>query len=173
MRRLMVLVIGSAMAALVLTPGIADAAVRHGVGSMTGPGGVTPRCDGIPTGTYEVSGSGSFVAKNIGIGGYNFHGCLTQLPAGGWDVVGTASFSMRSGATIGGTIDETIPAGSPTFTVTVTNGTKRYKRARGTLTMGPLTQSNFNTCDPATGDCYGWTDTGPFSGTLTHVPPRR
>ncbi len=169
MRRLGIIVVGLTMVAGALTPGVAGAAVRHVDGGLTGPSSFSaPTCDG---GLSDISGTGTFAAKDLGIGTYAFSVCVSQqTPL--FDVVGTVKLTTRSGAKIRGTIAGIIPEGqNATYTVTVTSGTKRYSRAVGTLVMGPLTESSFTNCGSGN-ICTSWTDSGALGGTLRRVAPR-
>jgi hypothetical protein len=166
-----VVVIAVVLGAVVVAPGTAGAAVRHVDGAMSGAGHFDSQsgCAGI----IEQTGSGAFAARDLGVGTYTFSVCITQGPSA-LSFAGTASFRTHSGAQLHGTIDNSGPLGQyPTFVLTVTGGTRRYRHATGTLTLGPLAESNSTSCDPRSGVCLDWTDRGPLTGALRHVRPRR
>jgi hypothetical protein len=144
----------------------AGAAVRNVSGSMRGPGGLrTENCGG----PVSVVGSGNYASVGLGTGTYEFDVCL--LDTNGFAVRGTMSFTTRTGAKLFGTVGGSIPGGPPSspYAVTVTGGTKRFRHARGSLSVGPLLEADQHNCDPRTHICFDWTDSGPLSGTLTHV----
>jgi hypothetical protein len=154
------------VAAMVLTTGGAAGAATRGVdGTMSGPGGFrSATCAG---GTADEFGSGSYAASALGIGTYTFDACITQ-GGSGFTFSGTAKFVTRSGAKLRGTIGGTFSgSGSPSFTVQVRSGTKRFVRATGSLVLGPLASSNETNC--AHGICADFTSSGPVTGTLHHV----
>jgi hypothetical protein len=165
MRCRRLIVSGLLVGALVVPAEAAGAATREVSGTLTGPGGfVTGGCAGI----ISEFGSGTYSAKGLGTGTYRFDVCITD--PGVLTFAGTATFTRRTGATLTGTIAGTFGGGpGPTFAVTVTGGTRRYAKAQGTLTIGPLVESNSTNCDPRVGVCLNWTDTGPVTGTLRHV----
>jgi hypothetical protein len=165
-----------AVSALVLTGAVlvpaaaAGAAARHVDGSVSGSGHF--EAPGSCTGIIEQRGSGAFSARDLGVGRYQYDVCVTNSSPS-LSFAGTASFTTHSGASLHGTIGNTGAVGQPpTFVVTVTGGTRRYRHATGTLTMGALTESSFTGCDPRTGVCTSWSETGPLSGRLLHVRHR-
>jgi hypothetical protein len=172
MRRCGVVLGALVLAAGVVVPaGTVGAAVRHVDGSVSGTGHFEPASS--CTGTVEQLGSGTFSARDFGVGTYRYDACITQ-GSSNLTFTGTASFTTHSGASLDGTIGGTGPLGQyPTFVVTVTGGTRRYRHATGTLTMGELTESNLADCDPRVGICLSWSETGPLSGRLRHVRHRR
>jgi hypothetical protein len=83
---------------------------------------------------------------------------------------GTITLTTTGGATLAGTIGGTFTGGSgPTFNVVITGGTKQFAHAGGTLTVGPLVQSDSTNCDLRVGLCFDWRDTGPITGTITRA----
>ncbi len=134
---------------------------------MSGPGGfrVGQACDGPVS---EV-GTGGYSATGLGHGQYSFDVCITTFPV--VTFAGSVTFTTSNGATLGGTISGTFTGGiGPSFNVTVTVGTKRFRRTGGDLVIGPLVESNFINCQHMI--CLDWTDTGPISGTLRHISRR-
>lgn len=170
MRRYGIAVGAIVLAAVTVPAGAAGAAARRPGGSVSGTGHFeTP---GSCTGIIEQLGSGTFAARDFGVGTYRYDVCITQ-GASSLSFAGTASFTTHSGASLEGTVGGTTPLGQyPTFVVTVTGGTRRYRHATGTLTMGELTESNLSNCDPRSGICTSWSETGPLSGRLRHVRHR-
>jgi hypothetical protein len=159
-----------AMAAMVLVLAFAPsagAADSHNVeGTLTGPGGFR-----FITGCGVITeiGNGAFDAAAIGRGTYSFTVCIrTVTPTITFD--GSIIFTGNGGATLSGTIQGVFagPPG-PTFDVTLTDGTKRFTHVHGTLTVGPLTESNSFNCDFRVGICFDWTDTGPITGAVSHT----
>ncbi|MEP6624137.1 MAG: hypothetical protein ABJC79_06825 [Acidimicrobiia bacterium] len=136
---------------------------------MRGPGGL--RFEGCG-GVVSVIGSGAYSSVGLGTGTYQFDVCIVDTAS--FAVRGTVSFTTRTGAKLLGTIGGSIPGGPSTspYQVTVTGGTKRFRHARGSLVIGPLLEAQSHNCDPRTGFCLDWTDSGPLSGTLTHVRRR-
>jgi len=154
-----------AVAAIMLLP--ATAGAKHGNvdGTMTGPAGFVPGgCSGI----IADRGSGTFTASGLGSGTYAYDVCVTSTGPITFD--GTASVTTRRG-TLSGTVGGGCPSsGCPQFTLTITAGTDKYRKTRGTLLLGPLAQTNQSNCDPRVGICLSWIDVGPITGTLTHLP---
>jgi hypothetical protein len=141
------IVSGLLVGALVVPADVAGAATRNVSGTLTGPGGFTPGgCAGI----VSEFGSGTYATKGLGIGTYRFDVCITD--PGVLTFAGTVTFTRRTGATVTGTIAGTFGGGpGPVFTVTVTGGTRRYAKARGALTIGPLVESDSSTATPESG----------------------
>jgi hypothetical protein len=133
-------------------------------GTLTGPGGFRflGGCDLVT----EI-GSGTFRAQGLGPGTYAFNVCVSL--DGTFTFDGTITFTTAGGATLTGTISGTLTGGGPTFDVVITGGTKQFAHAGGTLTVGPLVESDFTNCDPRVGVCLDWRDTGPITGTITNV----
>ena len=154
------------LAAGVFIPTGAGAATRNVTGTMTGTGGF--RFQSCP-GVVSVISTGTYAASGMGTGTYRLDICV--LNTSDLSVQGTVVFTTKRGATLSGTIGGSIPGGPATtpYAVTVTGGTLRFRRAGGTLFLGPLLESDFRNCDPRVGICLDWTDTGPISGTLFHV----
>jgi len=164
--RRMVLV-GMLLGALIV-PATADAAGalhRNVSGTMTGPGGFRSEgCGGI----ISVVGSGTYTSKGLGQGTYTFDVCVVSTSP--FTFSGPVTFTRGSGAVLNGTVVGTMgSAQQPNFLVSVTGGTKRYVKARGDLTIGPLVETDSRNCNPRVGICLDWTDTGPVTGTLRHV----
>jgi hypothetical protein len=134
-------------------------------GTLTGPGGFRfLGCDGTVT---EI-GSGAFRARGLTSGTYSFAVCVTVDSGITFD--GTITLTTAHGGMLTGTISGSFTGGpGPVFDVAVTGGTKRFAHARGALTVGPLVESDLSNCNPHTGVCLDWTDTGPITGTITHV----
>jgi hypothetical protein len=132
---------------------------------MSGPGSFkSASCAGA---TADEIGSGSYAATGLGIGTYTFDACITRT-ASGFTFGGSVTFVTRTGAKLRGTIGGTFSgSGSPSFTVQVTGGSKRFARATGSLVIGPFTTTNETNC--AHGICVDFTLTGPVTGTLHHV----
>jgi hypothetical protein len=170
MRRFGVMVIATLIGTLAFSAGIAGAAVRNVNGSMTGPGHFVtkPSC----TGVIDETGTGTFAARDLGVGTYAFDVCVTE-GASTLSFAGAGSFVTHSGAKLRGTISGSVPLGQfPTFTFTVVSGTRRYRHATGTLTLGPFVETNMTNCDPRTQVCTDWTDTAPIAGQLQHIRRR-
>jgi hypothetical protein len=165
-RRLLVAIVVAVSGALVL-PASADA--RHGnvAGTMTGPGEFVPGvCNA--NGIILVRGRGTFTATGLGSGTYRYDVCVMSVSPITFD--GTASVTTSRG-TLSGTVAGTFVSGvGPQFPVTIDAGTGKYRKTRGTLLLGPLQQTDLRNCDPRVGICLAWTDVGPITGTLTHVP---
>jgi hypothetical protein len=132
-------------------------------GTLTGPGGF--RFEGCP-GTITEIGSGTFRAQGLGPGTYAFNVCVSLSIDGTFTFDGTITFTTAGGATLTGTISGT-SGGGTTFDVVITGGTKQFAHAGGTLTVGPLVQSDRTNC--RVGICLDWRDTGPITGTITNV----
>jgi hypothetical protein len=166
-RRLGVIGVGIATAIVLLPPGIAGAAPRQVNGGVSGQGHYAPpTCGGL----INVAGSGTFAAADLGIGTYTYNVCVTDQGSA-FRVEGTAAFTTRSGANLRGTINSTITAGQQaTYPVVVTGGTRRFRHAVGTLSMGPLVQSDDTDC-VTPGVCSAWCERGPLTGALRRVPP--
>ena len=166
MRRILLLCALTTMLVLGVAPG-ASAETTHGRpvdGTLTGPGGFRPQGCGVIT---EV-GSGTFRAQGLGPGTYEFNVCVTTDPVITFD--GTMTLTTTGGATLNGTISGTYTGGAgPTFDVAITGGTRQFARAGGSLTIGPLVQSDHTNCDPRIGICLDWHDTGAITGTITNV----
>jgi hypothetical protein len=134
-------------------------------GVLAGPGGFEFRSCG---GTVTEVGSGFYLTNGMGAGTYAFEVCVTV--SGAITFVGSITFTTRSGAVLNGEISGAFePPGGPTWHVRVTGGTKRFSGATGSLTIGPLVQSDMHNCDPRVGICLDWTDFGPISGRLFRV----
>jgi hypothetical protein len=154
----MVFVLGAAPGAA------ADTGGRPVEGTLTGAGGF--RVEGC--GAVTEIGSGTFRARGLGSGTYAFNVCVSIDENITFD--GTITLTTTGGATLAGTIGGTFTGGSgPTFDVVITGGTKQFAQAGGTLTVGPLVQSDFTNCDPRVGVCFDWRDTGPITGTITRA----
>jgi hypothetical protein len=168
-RRLGVIGVGIATAIVLLVPGTAGASERQVNGGVSGTARYAPTTCG---GLIDVEGSGAFAAAELGVGKYVYEVCVTEQGLS-LHVEGTATFVTRSGAKLRGTIDSTIGDGQPaTYPVVVSSGTRRYRHAIGTLSMGPLAQSNETDC-VSPDVCSAWSERGPLTGTLHHVPHRR
>ena len=164
MRFRRMVVAGLLLAVFVVPAEGAGAATRQRSGTMTGPGAFEPKGCGI----ISVVGHGTYTSTGLGQGTYVYDACV--LSTSPFDFEGTVTFTRRTGATLTGTIDGTVPgATQPNFVVTVTGGTRRYAHAVGELMIGPLAESDPTNCDPRIGICLHWTDTGPVTGTLRHV----
>lgn len=160
-------VVAVALGVVLAMPAPAAAASTRSVsGTMTGPGGF--RFDGCG-GIITQVGSGSFEASGLGRGTYTFRVCVISVSPITFE--GTVRFTTNSGATLDGTIGNT-NATQPRFEVTLTGGTKRFKRVAGQLIIGPLVQSNPTNCDPRVNICLDWTDNGPLTGELGRVRGR-
>jgi hypothetical protein len=148
-----------------VAPGASAATVSRPVdGTLTGAGGF--RLEGC--GLITEIGSGTFRAKGLGPGTYAFNVCVSIDGTITFD--GTITLTTAGGATLTGTIGGTFTGGpGPTFDVVITGGTKQFAHAGGTLTVGPLVESDFTNCDPRVGVCFDWRDTGPITGTITNV----
>ena len=169
------LVIGVAIVGLLAVPGPAGAASRMVSGSMGGSGHFV---FGGGCGIGRVTGDGTFAAAGVGNGTYRYDVCIEDGPT----VSGTLTFTTHSGAALTGALEgvpfpgdesgrQVIPAtgGPALYTMTVTGGTRRYAHATGTLTVGPLAETELTGCNAHVGVCSGWHDAGPVSGTLRHV----
>ena len=133
-------------------------------GTLTGPGGFRFEGCGLIT---EV-GTGTFHARGLGPGTYEFDACVTLDPEITFD--GTITLTTAGGATLTGTVTGTFTSGpGPTFDVVITGGTRQFAHAGGTLTIGPLVQSDQMNCDPRGEICLDWRDTGPITGSITNV----
>lgn len=146
-----------------LAPGAPAATSGRPVdGTLTGPGGFRLRGCGVVT---EI-GSGTFQAKGLGPGTYEFDVCVTLDPVVTFD--GTITLTTAGGATLTGDISGTYTGGpGPAFDVAITGGTRQFAQATGSLVVGPLSTSNPANCDPRIEICFDWTDTGPITGTIT------
>jgi hypothetical protein len=150
--------------ALMVTSGTASAAIRHPDGQMTGPSAfVASTCEGATVGYF---GTGTFAGTEFGIGSYALYACLSTEPPG-FTFTGSIEFTFRSGAKLRGTINNTIDNTPVRFLVDVTGGTKRFANARGTLELGPFTQTDCTLQEHLI--CIRWTDTGHIGGTLIRV----
>jgi len=137
---------------------------RPVAGTMTGAGGF--RLEGC--GQVTNIGSGEFCARGLGRGTYAFNVCVFNDTVLTFD--GTITLTTAGGATLTGTIGGTFTGGAgPIFDVVITGGTKQFAQAGGTLTFGPLVQSDFTNCYPQADICLDWRDTGPITGTITNV----
>ena len=149
-----------------LAPAPAGAGHANVSGTMTGPAGFV--FGGPCSGIVIDRGSGTFSATALGSGTYSYDVCITST--GPVSFTGTASLTTRRG-TLSGTIAGACSSGGcPQFPLTITAGTDKYRKTRGTLLLGPLAQTNQSNCDPRVGICVNWIDVGPITGTLTHVP---
>lgn len=155
---------GAIIATVVMaTTATAGAAIRNPDGQMAGPASFgSTECDGA----VSYVGTGTFAGKELGIGTYSLDACLSTV-APGYTFTGTIKFTFRSGAKLRGTINSHIEEPPVQFLVDVTGGTKRFAKARGTLVLGPFTQSNCTRLEHQT--CTAWTDTGHIGGTLVGV----
>jgi hypothetical protein len=167
MRRVLAFMLTMVCGFAVVVPGASAAplaAQRIQVdGALAGPGGF--RSEGC--GNIVEFGYGSFHAPDLGHGIYQFSVCVTVTGTITFD--GTITLTIAHGAKLTGDIGGTYSGGGPTFDVTITGGTKKFAHARGALTVGPLAESNRRNCDPRTGLCWDWDDSGPITGTVTHV----
>jgi hypothetical protein len=163
-RRLAV-VIGIVVGSATLLPAAAGAGHGNVAGTMTGPARfVLGVCDGI----VLDRGTGTFTATGLGSGTYRYDICIRSEGPITFD--GTASVTTRRG-TLSGTVAGTFAGGAgPQLPVTITAGTGQYRKTRGALLLGPLAQTELRECDPRIGICLAWTDVGPITGALTHVP---
>jgi hypothetical protein len=144
----------------------AGAATRDVAGTMSGPGGFRfLGCDGV----VSAIGSGTYEATGLGAGTYEFDVCINTSPFP-IRFAGNIVFTTRNGgATLTGTIGGIFVGGpGPSFSVTVTGGTKRFAKTEGELVLGPFVKSNELNCTPAL-ICFDWTDTARVTGTLRHV----
>ena len=122
-------------------------------------------------GVISEIGSGTYSATMLGRGTYTFTVCVTTTPV--ITFAGTVVFTEGNGATLAGTIGGSFAGGAgPSFTVTVTDGTKRFSKVRGELVLGPFVQSNQTNCNPRVGVCLDWTDDGPIAGTIRRMNRR-
>lgn len=149
--------------AVVAPSASATTAGRRVAGALTGAGGFRFSC-----GVITQIGNGTFHANALGSGTYAFNVCVT-IDGSTITFDGTITLTTAGGATLTGTIGGTFTGGpGPTFDVAVTGGTKQFAHAGGALTVGPLVESDFTNCVPRF--CFDWRDTGPITGTITHVP---
>jgi hypothetical protein len=163
MRRMLLLTGAIIVTVLLATAGAASAAIRNPDGQMAGPSSFEASdCDG----SVSYLGTGMFAGREFGIGTYTFDVCLSTV-APGFTFTGTIKFTFRSGAKLRGTINTHIDAPPVQFLVDVTGGTKRFAKARGTLVLGPFTQSECTRQEHLI--CTAWTDTGHIGGTLIRV----
>jgi hypothetical protein len=158
------LAVGIVVGCVALAPATAGAGHGNVSGSMTGPAGF--QFGGPCNGVVIDRGSGTFTATGLGSGTYSYDVCITSVSP--ITFTGTASLTTPRG-TLSGTITGGGPDG-PVFPLTITAGTDRYRKTRGTLLLGPLAQTSRSNCDPRVGICLSWIDVGPITGTLTHVP---
>jgi hypothetical protein len=162
MRRLVV----CAVALLVVTtfaPSASAVGGRDVKGTVAGAGGFefVAGC-----GVITEVGSGTFRATALGHGTYTFTVCIEIAPTITFN--GTIAMTTTGGATLTGTIGGSFTGGpGPAFDVVVTGGTKQFANAAGTLTVGPLIESDFTNCDPRVGICLNWRDVGPITGAIT------
>src|SRR4029453_14646114 len=128
----MFFVLGAASGASAATAG------RPVDGTLTGPGGFRLEGCGLVT---EI-GSGTFRAKGLGPGTYAFNVCVSINGTIMFD--GTITLTTAGGATLTGTIGGTFTGGpGPPFDAVMPGGTKQFAHAGGTLTVGPLVESDF------------------------------
>lgn len=152
-------------AAASAAPGAASAATKTVNGTMTGPGGF--RFEGCP-GVVTQIGSGTYAATGLGRGTYTFRACVqSTFPV---TFAGTITFMTTHGARLDGTLGGVFAGGpGPLFDITVTGGTRKFTKARGHLTIGPLVASGYTNCEVHPGGvCFDWTDTAPVTGALRH-----
>ena len=81
----------------------AGAATRNVSGTMTGPGAFEPKGCGV----ISVVGHGTYTSTGLGQGTYVYDACV--LSTSPFDFEGTVTFTRRTGATLTGTIDGTVP----------------------------------------------------------------
>jgi hypothetical protein len=133
-------------------------------GTFRGAGGYETTCEIVS----EVS-DGTFHDPVLGHGSYNFRICLA-LVDDPITFVGSFSLTTASGATLDGSISGTYdPSAGIILPVTILGGTQRFRHARGSLTIGPIREHDFTNCDPRAPACLDWKDSGPITGTITHV----
>jgi hypothetical protein len=142
----------------------ASAADRNIEGTLSGAGGFRFTGCGLVT----VIGDGTFNAMGLGPGTYSFRVCVLSLNFPLATVDGTATLTTLGDAALTGTVNGTIDVShGPRFDFTITGGTKQFTSAKGTITVGPLMQSDFTNCNPEFGICFDWHDAGPLTATIT------
>lgn len=135
----------------------------HVDGTFHGTGAFVVQCTGV-----TQTGSGTFHDPVVGRGGYDFHMCVRLFDH---PITFLGAYTLSTpGAVLNGTISGTYdPHVGLILPVTITGGTGRFARARGTITVGPIREHDFTNCDPTGTSCVNWKDSGPITGTITRV----